>query len=132
MSSNIPIPGVVVPRLREGANAVMRSLSCELEDTADDPPAFGKLHDQLRGMWGLLDVIGWSDEDDGSEADVDLHEHSAAVTAALDLILPLLADWLAEMADDDKDKPSREDEYRLVRQFEVVSRGAIASMEPGR
>ena len=61
MSSNIPIPDVVVPRLREGAKAVMRSLGCELEDTADDPGAFGKLHDQLRGMWGLLDVIGWSD-----------------------------------------------------------------------
>jgi hypothetical protein len=127
MSTEIPIPVAVAPRLREGAKSLMRTLGCDLEDAVDDPPAFGELHERLRGVWGLLDVIGWSDEDDHGEATVDLDEHSAALLAALDEILPMLAGWLAEMADDDPDKPSREAEYRLVAQFKDT-----ASMEQGR
>jgi hypothetical protein len=83
-------------------------------------------------VWGLLDVIGWSDEDDHGEVAVDLDEHSAALLAALDEIRPMLAEWLAEMADDDADKPGREDEYRLVRQFEVVASREITNVEQGR
>jgi|CZKG01.1.fsa_nt_gi hypothetical protein len=127
MSTNAPIPVAVAPRLREGAKSLMRTLGCDLEDAAEDPPAFGELQERLRGVWGLLDVIGWSDEDDHGEVAVDLDEHSAALLAALDEILPMLAQWLAEMADDDPDKSSREAECRLVAQFKDT-----ASMEQGR
>ncbi|MGO9320954.1 MAG: hypothetical protein ACLQBY_09165 [Solirubrobacteraceae bacterium] len=132
MSSSIPIPGVVTPRLREGAKSLTRALGCNLQDAADDPPAFGELHERLRSVWGLLDVIGWGDADDHGEIEVDLGAHSAALLAALDEILPTLAEWLAEMADDDADKPSRADEYRLVRQFEAVARRAITNAERDR
>src|ERR1019366_1102193 len=88
MSTNAPIPVAVAPRLREGAKSLMRTLGCDLEDAAEDPPAFGELQERLRGVWGLLDVIGWSDEDDHGEVAVDLDEHSAALLAALDEILP--------------------------------------------
>ncbi len=71
--------------------------------------------------------MGWSDEDDHGEVDVDLDEHSAALLAAIDEILPMLAQWLAEMTDDDPDKSSREAEYRLAAQFKDT-----ASMEQGR
>jgi hypothetical protein len=117
MSTDVPIPVAVAPRLREGAKSLMRTLGCDLEDAADDPPAFGELHKRLRGVWGLLDMIGWSDEDDRGVVAVDLGEHSAALLAALDAILPMLAEWLAEMADHAPDKSSRETEYRLVAQF---------------
>ncbi len=127
MSTDIPIPVAVAPRLREGAKSLIRTLGCDLQDAADHPPAFGELHERLRGVWGLLDVIGWSDEDDDGEVAVDLDEHSAALLAALAEILPMLAGWLAEMADDDPDKSSREAEYRLVAQFKDT-----ASMEQGR
>jgi hypothetical protein len=127
MSTDIPIPIAVAPRLREGARSLMRTLGCDLEGAADDPPAFGELQERLRGVWGLLDVIGWSDENDHGEIAVDLDEHSAALLAALDMILPMLAEWLAEMADDDPDKSSREAEYRLVQQFKETT-----STEQGR
>ena len=133
MSTNIPIPAVVDPRLREGALSVIRSLDYELEDAANDPTAFGELHDRLRGIRGLLDVIGWNDDDRHEvEVEIDLREHATALAAALDLIVPMLAEWIAEMADDHEDKPPRQYEYMLVRQFEGVARREIAKLEQGR
>src|ERR1035441_1950515 len=128
MSTKIPIPLVVAQRLREGAQSVTRSLGCELENTAEDPPTFEELHDYLRGMWGLLDVIGRSDEDD--EIEIDLREHSGALIAALGRIVPMLARWIEEIADDDEEKPLRQHEYLLVRDFEVTARREITRLEP--
>jgi hypothetical protein len=132
MSTHVPIPAVVTPRLREGAQSAIRSLGCELEDAADTPPAFGELYDQLRSIWGLLDVIGWSDENDGGEIKIDLRKHSAALVAALDSILPMLAEWTGEMADDDEEKPLRQYEYLRMRQFHVIVRRGTATAEGGR
>lgn len=131
MSTTILIPDAVAPRVREGARSLMRTLGSLMQDTADDPPAFGELHDRLRSMWSLLDAIGWDDEQE-SAVEVDLREHSTALLAAVDEILPMLAEWLKEMADEDTAKPARMDEYRLARQFRVAARQKLTNMERGR
>ncbi len=51
MSTDIPIPVAVAPRLREGAKSLIRTLGCDLQDAADHPPAFGELQERLRGVW---------------------------------------------------------------------------------
>jgi transcriptional regulator with XRE-family HTH domain len=43
MSTDIPLPVAVTPRLREGAKSLVRTLGGDLADAAEDPPAFGEI-----------------------------------------------------------------------------------------
>jgi hypothetical protein len=129
MNSTLQIPPAVIPRLREATRPVMELLGDELESAANDPTTFDQLHARLAGIWALLDVIGWSEEEDtGEPLEVDAGEHAGALTASLDAIIPMLAQWLTEL-DDDEDKPSRENEYTRMQQFEASVRHAIANPE---
>ncbi len=133
MSSTVTIPAQVVPRLREGTYTRVHDLADLMVDGArranrdDDPSALLKLREQLDGTWRLLDASGWRTAEDHA-AVVVYSEHLAAVLAAVEAMLPLMAEWLADLADDDPARTEREDEDRMMREFAE----GLRSMEQGQ
>jgi len=129
MSTTHVIPALVVPRVREGTYTRIHDLGDALVDGSrrancdDDPSALVKLREQLDGVWRLLDAIGWRHADDHAAVAV-YSEHMAAVLAAVEEMLPLMAEWIV----DDPGKPGREQEYRAVGEF---ARG-LRRMEQGQ
>jgi hypothetical protein len=123
MSTTHVIPALVVPRVREGTYTRIHDLGDALVDGSrranrdDDPAALLKLREQLDGVWRLLDAIGWRTAEDHAVV-VVYAEHMAAVRAAVEEMLPLMAEWLA----DDPDKPGREQEYQALSEFAATLR----------
>jgi hypothetical protein len=130
MSSTLMIPPAVVPRLREGALSLLTSLGAELSDATWYPEKCRPLYEQVQEQWAMLDVIGWSDEDDtGETVEADIASVGKPLQVAVDEMAPSLAQWLGEMDDDDPERPARADELRLVQQFQIIAHRAG---EPGQ
>jgi hypothetical protein len=125
MSSTLMIPPAVVPRLREGAVALLTSLGAELSDATWYPEQCEPLYEQVQEQWRLLDAIGWSDEDDtGEMIEADIASIGKPLRVAVDEMAPSLAQWLGEMDADDAERPARADELRLVQQFQIIAHRA--------
>ncbi|HSZ05170.1 MAG TPA: hypothetical protein VK778_08205, partial [Solirubrobacteraceae bacterium] len=78
--------------------------------------------------WGLLGRLGWSAEKDTGEViELGIAEHGVALHAAVETMIPLLAEWLDELDPADASRPDRADELRLLRQLAVPARRAITS-----
>lgn len=116
----LTVLSALVPLLREGAGAVSRDIA-EAIDTGDDLTG---CRDRLTGVCDLLDEIGWSDEDPTVDTQLVVGEHGSTLTAVVDLMLGVLAHQAGDLADDDPAKPEREDELRLLRQFDAQLRQA--------
>ena len=126
MSSTLMIPPVVVPRVREGAVALLTQLGEELSDATWYPEQCEPLYEQVQEQWALLDAIGWSDEDDtGEMVEADVASIGKPLKRAVDEMAPSLAQWLGEMDADDPERPARADELRLVQQFQTQVRAVV-------
>lgn len=77
----------------------------------------------LDHAWALLGRLGWTGDQDTGEAIELAPEHSTALHAALETMVPLLAEWLDELDPDDASRPHRAEELRLIRQFAVGLEG---------
>jgi hypothetical protein len=131
MSSTLRIPPTVVPRLREGAVALLTRLGDQFSDATWYPEQCKPLYEQVQEQWRLLDAIGWSDEDDtGEMVEVDVASIGKPLRLAVDEMTPSLEQWLGEMGEDDPERPARADELRLMQQFQAQVRRATG--EPGR
>jgi hypothetical protein len=127
MSSTLQLPSAVALPVREGAIATLRELGAELADAVNDRAAYGSLHERLQATWSLLDTIGWQP---GGEGPVDVREHGPTLLAALDTILPGLAQWLGEMRAEFAEREAAcAEEYEAVREFEGLLRRRLAALE---
>lgn len=125
MSSILMIPPVVVPRVREGAVALLTSLGEELSDATWYLEQCEPLYKQVQEQWALLDVIGWADEDDtGEMVEAEIASIGKPLKVAVEEMTPSLKQWLGEMDKDDPARPARADELRLMQQFQVQVRRA--------
>ena len=125
MSSTLMIPPTVIPRVREGAVALLAQLGDELGEATWYPEQCEPLYKRLQAQWAMLDVIGWNDEDDtGEMVEADIARIGRALKLAADEITPSLKQWLGEMGEDDPERPKRADELRLMQQFRAQIRAA--------
>ena len=114
-AGSVAVPPVLLARVREGAYDCLVSAAEDIERSASShvPPESGSRMTCDRA-WSLLEAIGWSDTQHPM-VELSIAEHGAALLAAVEDMPPLLEVWLAE----------REDELRLLRQFEVQVRRAV-------
>lgn len=124
MSTTLMIPERAIPRIREGAYAVVRDVAERIDQAASVEDLFAA-RDRLCGVCGLLARIDGSSPEGAAEAGLDGDEYAAALAAVLGLILPLLKGWLAELAEDDPDRPGCEVEYRLMCDLQASVRSVL-------
>jgi hypothetical protein len=122
MSTTHVIPALVVPRVREGTYTRVHDLADAMVDGSrranldDDPSVLVKIREQLDDTWRLLDAIGWRTAEDRA-AVVVYSEHMDAVLAAVEEMMPMLAQWLADLPADDPRRPEKHDEYQQTAEF---------------
>jgi len=129
--ATLMIPPTLLVRVREGAYGLVAAASEDIDQSAracvePEPESRPK----LEAAWGLLDAIGWSDEQD-TEAIIELPliEHGATLLAAVEDILPLMAGWLDELDPADERRAERADELRLLRQLHAQVRRAVGKRD---
>jgi len=129
--ATLMIPPTLLVRVREGAYGLVAAASEDFDQSAracvePEPESRPK----LEAAWGLLDAIGWSDEQD-TEAIIELPliEHGATLLAAVEDILPLMAGWLDELDPADERRAERADELRLLRQLHAQVRRAVGKRD---
>ena len=126
MSSTLMIPPAVVPRVREGAVALLTQLGAELSDATWYPEQCEPLYQQVQEQWALLDVIGWADDDDhGETIEADVASIGKPLRLAVDEMTPSLKQWLGEMDEHEPARPARAEELRLMQQFRIQVRRAV-------
>ncbi len=125
----IAIPPPLAGRVREGAygllalagEAIARSAHSHTKPEPMSRP-------ELEHAWTLLARLGWSAGTDTGEAiELRIAEHGVAVHAAAETMIPLLSEWLGDLDPTDATRPDRADELRLLRQFVLRARQAIAT-----
>ncbi|HXN39373.1 MAG TPA: hypothetical protein VN892_15140 [Solirubrobacteraceae bacterium] len=123
--STVTIPPGVIARVREGAFSALRDCAEGIDQAGRDPGEHEQVRARLRGMWRLLDAIGWTSPDDHSVVglQVDPGEHAQALLVALDPILALLEGWLADLPEFDPRRPAKQAEVQAVREFTARVRG---------
>lgn len=128
----LAVPPMLVDRVREGAYGLLALASeaivrCALTHTEPEPMS----RTQLERAWGLLGRLGWSAEKDTGEViELGIAEHGVALHAAVETMIPLLAEWLDELDPADASRPDRADELRLLRllrQLAARARRAVTS-----
>lgn len=124
MSSTLMVPPTVVPRLREGAFALLMRLGEQLSDATWYPEQCEPLYLQVQEQWAMLDVIGWADEDDDGEMIEAIASIGKPLKLAVEEMTPSLEQWLWEMDEDDPTRPERAEELRLMQQFRAQIRAA--------
>ena len=81
---------------------------------------------ELERAWALLARVGWSADKDTQQAiELGVAEHGVALHAAIETMIPLLAEWLDGLDPADASRPDRTDELHLLRQFAQRARRAI-------
>jgi hypothetical protein len=124
MAKTLIVPPNLVVRVREGTYGL---LAAAAEATVG--PAH--VHEQpeptsragLEHALAMLDRLGWtSDQDTGRAIALD-PGHRTALHAAIEVQLPLLAQWLGDLDPDDRSRPDRAEELRLIRQFAIGLEG---------
>jgi len=129
--ATLMIPPTLLVRVREGAYGLVGAASEDIEQSARacvelEPASRPKLD----AAWGLLNAIGWSDEQDtGAIIELPLIEHGTTLLAAIEDILPLMAGWLDELDPADARRAERADELRLLRQLHAQVRRAVGNRD---
>jgi hypothetical protein len=110
-AARLVIPTAALPLVREGAHEAISDVSESID---------GGVHPReccrrLSAICDLLDLIGWSDEDEPTE-DVDATEHARAVMELAPSMLETLRTGVSDLDDADPSKATAEDELRLMRE----------------
>jgi hypothetical protein len=132
MSKTTTIPEAVLPRVREGLYTLVADICERADDAAGDrdrevdPSAYIEIRRRLEDAWSLLDSAGWTALDNSAAVRVDVKRHGQALLAAVEVMLPMMAVWLREMADGDPDKKARADEQLRVQRFGESVRRRLA------
>jgi hypothetical protein len=132
--ATLMIPPTLLVRVREGAYGLVGTASEDIEQSARacvEPEP--KSRPKLEAAWGLLDAIGWNDEQDtGAITELTIIQHGATLLAAIEDILPLMAGWLDELDPADERRAERADESRLLRQLHAQVRRAVGKRDASR
>ena len=107
--TTLMIPVSALALVREGEHEAWSDIS-EAIDSGVHPRECAR---RLRAVCELLDLIGWSKDDEPSE-DVDAIEHAGAVKEVALPILETLTTAVSEMRDGDPEKVKAESELRLL------------------
>jgi len=125
MSSTLMIPPVVVPRVREGALAHLETLGERIAGATWYQEQCEALFEQVQEQWALLDVLGWSEEEDtGEPIEADIASIGKAMKFVADDMTVDMVRWFGEMDEDEPERPARAEELRLMQQFRVQVRAA--------
>jgi hypothetical protein len=125
MSSTLMIPPAVVPRVREGVLSHLATLGERIAGATWYQEKCEALFEQVKEQWALLDVIGWSaEEDTGETIEADIATVGKATKFVADDMTVSMVQWFGEMDEDDPERPARADELRLMQQFRVQVRRA--------
>jgi hypothetical protein len=111
------IPKAAIPLVRECAHEGFPVVSDAIEHTGVDPRECAR---RLIAISDLLDLIGWSDEEEPTE-DVDATDHSRTLAA----VAPPLLKTLSEVEDHDPDKSKAEEELGYL--SEIYSKATAPS-----
>jgi hypothetical protein len=124
MTKPLTVPANLVPRVREGTYGLLAAAAEAILGPA-------QVHEQpeptsrtdLEHALAVLDRLGWtSHQDTGQAVELD-PEHRTVLHAAIEVQLPLLAQWLGDLDPDDASRPDRAEELRLIRQFAAGLQG---------
>ena len=125
MSSTLMIPPAVVPRLLEGALAHLETLGERISTATWYREKCEALFERVEEQWALLDVIGWSvEEDTGEMIEADIASVGKAMKFVADDMTVSMVRWFGEMDEDDPERPARAEELRLMQQFRTQVRRA--------
>lgn len=126
------MPSTALERLREGcfaqiggAGEALQTIASSTEAREAGKSSFRGALERLRGAWALLDTIGWSTTTQTAGVQIDLRDHHAALSEALELALAFAED---DATDLDTDTPDREAVIQSVtafREFAITARGHI-------
>jgi hypothetical protein len=118
-----------MPRLREGVRLQLAHGAEVIQREVVAWPK-GELPHEARALvdsaWSVIDLIGWTGDVPGS-IELDVAEHGAVLLAAIEQIVPLVAEWLGELDAENPRRPGSEDELRLLLQFGVQVRRAVGA-----
>jgi hypothetical protein len=121
------LPAGLLACVREGAVAVARDVA-EVIDHAQGRGGLLAARDRLSGVCALLECIDLTSRDDAAGVEVDVCEHALTLAAAVEVMSPVLQTGLAELPEDDPARLEREEEYRLLCQFEAGLRRGMAGV----
>jgi hypothetical protein len=123
--STLMIPPAVVPRLREGVLAHLETLGDRIAGATWYQEKCEALFEQVEEQWALLDVIGWSvEEDTGEMIEADIAPVGKAMKFVADDMTVSMVRWFGEMDENEPERPARAEELRLMQQFRVQVRRA--------
>jgi hypothetical protein len=123
----IVVPGTVIPRLREGAYLQLAhaaeaiKAACEYYEKDDPPLAARRASDET---WALFDRLGWTGAVP-EKVELDVREHRAALSSAIESMNASLTEIIADHAVDDATKAERTEEHAALRDFDGALHGRI-------
>jgi hypothetical protein len=120
------IPGVLLRRVREGAYGVLAAAADEISRSAyAQVPPEPETRPQLERAWELLRRLETADSNAGTLLELSVEEHGATLLAAVDVMIPLLSEWLDDLDPADPRRPAKADELRLMHEFHALAQRAI-------
>src|ERR1700677_2983073 len=122
MAETLTVPPNLVGRVREGTYGLLAAEAIVRSAHAHEQPE-PMSHTNLEHASALPGRLGWTGDQDSGEAIERAPEHSTALHAAIETMVPLLAGWLDDLDLADARRPDRAEELRLVRQFAVGLEG---------
>jgi hypothetical protein len=120
MTKTLTVPPNLVPRVREGPYGLLAVAAQAIEQSAHAhrrPERLSRIN--LEHAWALLGRLGWTSGQDTEEVIELAREHSTTLHAAVETMVPLLAERLNDLDPDNASRPDRVEELRLIRQFAV-------------
>ncbi len=121
------IPGALLERAREGAYGMLAAAADEISRSAyAEVPPEPAIRPQLERAWELLKRLGWTAEHDADTMiELSVEEHGATLLAAVDVMIPLLREWLDDLDPADPQRPAKADERRLMHELHARAQRAI-------
>jgi hypothetical protein len=121
------IPGALLGRVREGAYGVLAAAADEIGRSAyTQVPPEPEIRPQLERAWDLLGRLGWTaDNNAGTMLELSVEEHGSTLLTAVDIMTPLLSEWLDDLDPADPKRPATANELRLMHQFHARAQRAI-------
>lgn len=124
MAETLIVPPSLVPRIREGTYGLLVAAAETIVQSAHvhgqpEPVSCAN----LEHAFAVLGQIGWTGEQDTEEAIELAPEHSKALHASIEMMLPLLTEWFDELDPDDASRPRRSQELLDIRQLAVGFEG---------
>lgn len=108
MSTTVTVPADLASPLRNSLHNVLSESAKEIADVADQadreqhPERYHEPINRFTRTCALLDLAGWSNPDQPTALQINLHEHGPALSDALEMAL-LLADTDIEQLDSTAD-----------------------------